>query len=429
MHFLRQLLPLKFNGSNPVYIFRAAIPLFLKWLMVGAAGCQPSRSRITPIIQNLHSPHIEVRDSASVELSALAKSHLTVEESIEALEAAAGAFPPRPISKGDIGEVLILAVVPDPRSEYVPVIRRLFERYSPGAREAALILMGKLQDTASVAATVDLIIEIGTGINARGTDTTQFGADQMIEPIAYGILLDHLRAERIAASQLSRLEPVIIAASRRYASIVAPLQRVDGASWMWEDGYLDPRDNAGYLLDILGYIRSQEATRELTEALAYTDPYLKYFAVTSLLRHEFVAPADEFNQVARNSYTRISLYSTLQTARRLDLFPRTYETQPALAESDMVRWLVYPTELGRAPDSIEQMAIRSVNTPEGIKDYYFYRFRTNPPHWAADMGWLAGIAGPFLRSDTPTAESDGYTFSEFKPWTDSFPDEYMKANE
>lgn len=57
--------------------------------------------------------------------------------------------------------------------------------------------------------------------------------------------------------------------------------------------------------------------------------------------------------------------------------------------------------------------------PDGTTDdldYYVFRFRTLPPHWAADQGWLAGMAGPYLRSATPTTDRHGPTFSAFHPW-------------
>ena len=42
-----------------------------------------------------------------------------------------------------------------------------------------------------------------------------------------------------------------------------------------------------------------------------------------------------------------------------------------------------------------------------------FRFRVFQPHWAADRGWMIGIAGPYLRSLQPTAVGLGFTFSAF----------------
>ena len=90
-----------------------------------------------------------------------------------------------------------------------------------------------------------------------------------------------------------------------------------------------------------------------------------------------------------------------------DLDPR----QVAIAQTDMVSWLAYGTELGGQPDAIELVGSIEVRTPDGPCDLFVFRFRTDPPHWAADRGWMIGVAGPYLRSDQPTTTGLGCTFS------------------
>jgi hypothetical protein len=121
------------------------------------------------------------------------------------------------------------------------------------------------------------------------------------------------------------------------------------------------------------------------------------------------------------------LFDQLARLGQLELFPAGYRTQDALAESDMVRWLIYPTELNRAPDEIEQVAVLPLNTADGIADLYVYRFRTFEPHWAADKGWMVGVAGPFLRHEQPTTRGLGATFSQFEGFEDRTIDEHIDA--
>ncbi|MEP7221013.1 MAG: hypothetical protein ABI876_18955, partial [Bacteroidota bacterium] len=198
MGLLQRLITSGFGQSIRTYISKART-------VFSPLSHRSSRSRITPILEELRSPRIEVRDSASVRLSELSAAGLTTEETIEALEAAASMPPQQRTSKGDIDHNLVMAALKSPRSEYAPVIRRLFEQYSPGAQDAALILLGRIHDTASVTATIDLIIELATTINATGIGTMRFGSDTIIEPIAYGIVLDHLQTKRISPPQLNRL--------------------------------------------------------------------------------------------------------------------------------------------------------------------------------------------------------------------------------
>ena len=66
-----------------------------------------------------------------------------------------------------------------------------------------------------------------------------------------------------------------------------------------------------------------------------------------------------------------------------------------------------------------------IGPPHGILDYYVFRFRTYPPHWMAEDGWLAGVAGPFLRKDAPSTTAYGETFSTFEPWDSATPEEHV----
>ena len=85
--------------------------------------------------------------------------------------------------------------------------------------------------------------------------------------------------------------------------------------------------------------------------------------------------------------------------------------QVPMALDDMTRWLAYPTELGQQPDKIEHIRTIQVDTLDGPSDLYVFRFRTADPHWAAGYGWMIGVAGPYLRSQQPTALGLGFTFS------------------
>ncbi len=80
-----------------------------------------------------------------------------------------------------------------------------------------------------------------------------------------------------------------------------------------------------------------------------------------------------------------------------------------MAEGDLVRWLTYPTELGRVPDKIEFLEIKP-QSDGGVM--YYFKFMTEPPHWAADDGWMLGWAGPFARGKLETHGTG--TFSEFE---------------
>jgi hypothetical protein len=121
------------------------------------------------------------------------------------------------------------------------------------------------------------------------------------------------------------------------------------------------------------------------------------------------------------------LYDELVEQKKTSLFPPDLVTQSAFAESNMVDWLTWGMELGQAPDEIELMKIvsKDTETEDGTIDYYVFRFRTYPPHWAAKDGWMAGISGFFPREGGPYTHSGGDTFSCFEPWDSMTPEEHV----
>ena len=165
----------------------------------------------------------------------------------------------------------------------------------------------------------------------------------------------------------------------------------------------------------------------MQEALQLEDPRLVMFAAISLLRQNVQIHPDVFVRVARSPETRAVLYGLLEAADHKSRFPAQYLNQAALAESDMVNWLIYPTELGRAPDEIDLVeVVRDLDGGDNGRDeMYLFRFRTIPPHWAAENGWMVGWSGPYRHDAAPTTTSPGGTFSEFAEWASATREEHI----
>jgi hypothetical protein len=210
---------------------------------------------------------------------------------------------------------------------------------------------------------------------------------------------------------------------------LAKAQQDKGIGWMWEEDYSAKRQPAGVLLDLTGYLPAEKVEPDLRKVLAFHDPRLKYFALSSLIRLGKRVTAEDVAGVAQLPEMRTWLYKRLDESGQLAVFPAKFKTQAAFAEAEMVYWLTYPTELGRPPDEIELMKVVTVKS--GAKktavDYYVFRFGTQPPHWAAKDGWLAGIAGPYPHGSELIVSSVGGTFSEFRKWDSRSPEEHVKA--
>jgi len=239
--------------------------------------------------------------------------------------------------------------------------------------------------------------------------------------------LSYFQANLISSDDLLPYSTQVLSSYRKYKDNLVVSQQNEGVGWMWEDDYQGWRNMASVILDVMGYFPSPEIEKELQEALNYNDPRLKFFAVISLLRQGKEVGSASVQDVARSAEMRNYLYNELTKLNQTSLYPEEFRTQEAFAESDMVNWLVYPTELAQVPDEIELMKVVSIDTEteDGIIDYYVFRFRTFPPHWASDDGWMAGISGPFLRKDAPSTDSYGETFSTFEAWDSKTPEEHV----
>jgi hypothetical protein len=108
---------------------------------------------------------------------------------------------------------------------------------------------------------------------------------------------------------------------------------------------------------------------------------------------------DILNLIIQPGY-RQAVYQLLSNYKREDMFPKEYFTQEKAAESFLVTWLEYPTELGRAPDQIELLT--KVLLDENLV-YYVFKFRSNKPQWAARFHWMTGVVGPYAEGSMPYA--------------------------
>jgi hypothetical protein len=120
--------------------------------------------------------------------------------------------------------------------------------------------------------------------------------------------------------------------------------------------------------------------------------------------------------LAQNPATRNKLFVGLKELGRESLFPPRFRSLEMIAESDLVAWLVHPNELKGIPSAIELVRDFSVTDGEQEGRTFLFKFRIDPPHWAADDGWMAGVAGPYFPSDINDAEpAAAMSFSELTP--------------
>jgi hypothetical protein len=119
---------------------------------------------------------------------------------------------------------------------------------------------------------------------------------------------------------------------------------------------------------------------------------------------------EELMRFAEKPEYREDLYDLLSYYNREALFPSKYYTIESGAESNLVRWLTYPTELDTIPSEIKLVSKETIIDHDTTFIYYVYKFRTDPPHWSAKDGWMFGAVGPYLQNAQPFSWPAG-TFS------------------
>ena len=130
-------------------------------------------------------------------------------------------------------------------------------------------------------------------------------------------------------------------------------------------------------------------------------------------------------EYANNNLTRELTFLLLQERHLTDLFPREFYSIEKAAESNLVNWLEFPTELGACPNEILHLKKVSVDADgqEHFIYYHVYKFRMHEPHWAAGAGWMLGVVGPYL-DDSKPYDHPNSTFSRLHRSSDvDSPDE------
>jgi hypothetical protein len=142
----------------------------------------------------------------------------------------------------------------------------------------------------------------------------------------------------------------------------------------------------------------------------------KYHAMKVLvdkLENKMLITEPEVYAVAENPSLRIVLYYALETYGRKEMFPQKFYSEEKGAESYMVNWLEFPTELGRAPDEILLMETTTIELQLQVH-YYTFKFKSAKPRWAKKLNWMIGICGPYDINSLPF-DVPRKVFSRFNP--------------
>jgi len=393
----------------------------------------PRKNRVARLVEQLRASDEAAQQAAIEALESLSDSRITAQEARTALEAAREQFP-----HPEAQELLLQIAYESPDPDFIPIIERDFLHYSPDARSWALRTLAAIGTEDAVRLLAMLLTRHAEDIEELSLlelekqpqhATTLFptllavlareGASQHHFEIAR-LCLEYLRQGALASEDIRDAAPNLIACYDSLTDELARYQSPDKIHAIWDDeDYLWARSLACLLLDLMGYVDTPEVRQRLNNALEYIDARPLLFATTSLVQLGAPVPPGKLHAVAANAETRRWLFDHLQSLNRLELYPQAFASQAALAESEMVDWLMFPTELGCPPDEIELVAVYDIETEEGLAEAYIFRFRME------DEPWEVGLAGPYLKAEQPAAFGMGATFSRFEKWAEYTLDEHV----
>ena len=142
------------------------------------------------------------------------------------------------------------------------------------------------------------------------------------------------------------------------------------------------------------YYLRRKLQRLITLKYAVVGPLIKKLAAReSVSRTEILF-------MVQDPSLRHAVYRVLEAYNRSDLFPLEFFTIEKGAESFLVTWLEFPTELGRAPHEIELYTTVDLNERED-QTYYVFKYRMTGDHWAVENDWMLGVAGPYGNESQP----------------------------
>jgi hypothetical protein len=110
---------------------------------------------------------------------------------------------------------------------------------------------------------------------------------------------------------------------------------------------------------------------------------------------------EDVSILAQNPSTRHALFGILDGFGRMDVFPPDYLNLEKSAESFLVNWLEFPTELNSAPDDIQLFTKINLQDNDESLEYFVYKYKKNPAPQGLPQDWMLGVIGPFNPDSKP----------------------------
>ncbi|MCT3950056.1 DUF4303 domain-containing protein [Elizabethkingia anophelis] len=177
--------------------------------------------------------------------------------------------------------------------------------------------------------------------------------------------------------------------------------------------------NSKYIRNLISRLNDNSYKAEFYQWMKSWGTYKPIQELQNLLDSDKTITEQDVYPFTVKPSTRELTYQLLDEYNKTDLFPKEFYTIEKAAESNLVNWLVYPTELNAFPDELEYLQRISINSDEDDDAFHYevFRYRINEPHWAAENGWMLGVVGPYYNESLPY-DYPAATFSRTDSTTD-----------
>lgn len=157
------------------------------------------------------------------------------------------------------------------------------------------------------------------------------------------------------------------------------------------------------LADVSKHFADEKVIALLQELVKLGRSHINFYAVETLLGLGQSVPQAAIDALAADLEYANLTYGSLQRHGKTAMFPAEYATEEYLAKSDLVRWLTYPTELGKAPDEIAY--IGRVKKFLRKEVFHVFKYRSDSDNLDDEkknkwlIGWSSNEGGTFSNFD------------------------------
>lgn len=172
------------------------------------------------------------------------------------------------------------------------------------------------------------------------------------------------------------------------------------------------------LADVSKHFADETVISALQELVQLGRNHINVYAVDTLGHMGADVPQSVIDALARDLEFANITYGCLQRQGKTDLFPAECARSEYLAKSDLVRWLTYPTELGKVPDEI--VYIGKIKRLFKKEVFHVFRFRSDSDTLGDDLknkwliGWSSDEGGTFSNFDEYAPFAQGSTEKTLK---------------